>query len=353
MNRIIRTLLFALAGLGCLGAGEMHDNPIVKPVYPWEGVTITLRVVRQRKNAQGVVTSETPVVGAWYNMFNQDTRCSGYHSHECESSERPSQTPIAVRALAQGETPTRLKTDGLGYVIFRWLGNNFSGEVTTFMIPEDTSFPTEKFHTYLGYFDLAKHGSTVQPVYLRALPAYGDLADFTRHDDTRHKDNAGQVGNSRYGTINALASIELMAHYFRTRGPGNQKMDIPRISLRDGGCADNKMLAGAGTVYQYTTWAQLGCNSLGIAINIENPVIAAGGIDTDTGKRAFGVFEQVAENLLRCRLSKLQDDAISLVPAATSPVPAEGGGFLLVNDYWLHQPIVNLVCSAAPGPTAN
>ena len=343
--RYLTTFLFAL----CLSAGEIHDNPKVETTYPWEYITITVRAIYM--NSQGQFVS--PAGGKWYNMIIQDNESSGYHSHGSDASPRPSQTPVAVKTLAQGESPIRLITDINGYATFRWKGNNFSGEVTTLLVPEDQSFPTEKFHAYLGYFDLAKHGSTVQPVYLRALPALGDLADFTRHDDTRHKDNAGQVGNSRYGTINALASVEIMAHYFRTRGPGGHTLDIPRISLRDGGCGDNKMLAGAGTVYMYPVWQTKACNSYGIAIDLENPAIAAGGVGTPNGDTAYGVFDQVAENLLRCKFSKLMDDGVTLVPTATSPVPYSGGGYLLVNDYWLHQPIVSMVCSSAPGPTSN
>ncbi len=342
--KYLSLLLFALS----LSA-EIHDNPQVDATYPWEYVTINMRAVYTNQAGQFVA----PAPGKWYNMIIQDNESSGYHSHGSDASPRPSQTPVASSALLAGETPIRRMTDLNGYVQFRWKGNNFAGEVTTALVPEDSTFPIEKYHVYLGYFDQIRAGSSVQPVYLRALPAYGDLADFTRHDDTRHLDNAGQVGNSRYASINAIANIELMAHYFRTRAVGGYKLDVPRISLRDGGCADNKMLAGAGTVYQYAVWQKKACNSYGIAIDIENPAIAAGGVGTQNGGLAYGTFDQVAENLLRCKFNKLMDDGVTLVPTATSPVPFSEGGYLQVNDYWLHQPIVSLICSLPPGGKGN
>lgn len=338
------TILFIFA-FSLLGQRPPSHDEGTATQYPWGKNRFFFHAVHQVVDSQGHVISQTDAPNEWVNMVvTDDNEADGWHTHGSDADPRPSQIPFAEHPLntAIGETPTRLLTDAHGMAVFAWRGNGFSGNVTTLLVADSLQFPIDKHHVYLSYWDFEQRGSGFSQQYLKPINALGirsDLMDYGRHDDGRHLSVGGFPGNSRFAAINSAATFEILAKYYRTRHHLGLQLDLIRSSLPDGGCADNKMLAGGTTAYQYLTWKYKACNNVGVEFDIENPALQAGGVGTLEGNYSWNLFEHAAYDLLDCQAAKFFDDGLTKIPTAM---------LYGVNSYWYGQPVVRLVCSYAP-----
>jgi hypothetical protein len=346
-------MFFALA-LSLLG--EVHDNPTPGRNYPWHGFDYTYLAARVDVNSLGqVVGGPYPVAGVWVNMVIIDDESSGGHTHGNDSDSRPPQTPalalLGPQTLQPGETLTRRVTGPDGQAHFSWQEDGFAGNVTTLLVPEDINWRVEQFHAVLEYFEKVPNGSVWKARNLMQMSDYGETLAFQRHGDTRHLDSFNNLpGNSRWGTKSNLTQVDQITRYYRAMSPTGAKLDLTRISLKSGGCGDNKFLAGGTTAYQYLTWAYKGCNSAGVEFDIENPALDNGGVGTPAGDSAYGLFIQVMNNAFKCRTSQVLDDGVTPIPRDTVQVPGyfPGAPPLTVFKIWHDAAIVKVVCTIDP-----
>jgi hypothetical protein len=255
-----KLLILALAAAPFLPAQPANGWPTGNRHFPWDKFPIVTCIYRK----QGA--NITPIVGMVLSTVATVQANSGFHPHS--ATGRPGLTLLS-------QTPVNGATDSAGCVTYIYKGQNFSEWVTIQSHDVATGTIYSGVNVYLGFYEWDWLGRPYQ-----MSPYDGSfIQPMSRHPDPRHVTNVVRNSQeSNYADYNTLQAFEAAADAFYSlptgANPGRYELDLIRMSLPDGGVADNSVISpNPGDGYAFSEWMQpvLEQHMVGTEIDISNP----------------------------------------------------------------------------------
>ncbi len=323
-------LLFACFLL-CLFSAMAQDPVEGINVLPWQSMYHSYCAARKSTTYP---FAETPLPGKQIDVYTQMRAGTDWHTHQFfDSVARPVgsyQSPITLTTVLNAAGTEACTPD------FAYRNANFSGIIDTTMQGSHVAdnLPTVTWFNRLKVSDYDYNGNP-HPFIPLTGNAYVSIASPV---DTRHWDQNGQPGYSRYGKVSSVHMLKVMLYNFAIHG-GTSHNIIPRVltgSLPNGGWADNRFNAG-GAGYALPSWGVLSIaetHQYGFGWDIENPavtILGRGG----TPQEALDVWLVFKASVIgsECRFGKLD-------PQTGFPFT----DYQDMNNKWLTIPVVHLDC---------
>ncbi len=266
----------------------------------------------------------SPVAGVWVTLFISPTDGSGWHTAAYHNDGVHSRPP------ADFVTVARVQTGADGWAYWHVISNDFAGEYNVYRVPEIKE-GFKPFPTVVSQFNVAvrynnKYGGP-ETFYKFKPGIYASGAPT----DIRHRDAAGNAIYNMWGENGCLNNLELATRDYAKKS-GRYRMAPWRISIPDGGKADNEI--DANTNYLFGPWLGriAAWNQYGTEVDIVNPKLYANVNDELDQHLAFS---QVQTIMFRRGWVLSETDQL-------------GQSKLDIIAYWYGQPMNHYVCKSAP-----
>jgi hypothetical protein len=330
-------LLFACYLLCLFSATAQPPQPVEGiNVLPWATMYHSYCAIRKSSTYP---FAETPLPGKQIDVYTQMRAGTDWHTHQFfDSVARPVgsyQSSITMTTVLNAAGTEACTPD------FAYRNANFSGIIDTTMQGSRVAdnLPTVTWFNRLKVSDYDYNGNPSPFVKLMPNTFTGPLDTPV---DTRHWDQNGQPGYSRYGKAVSVHMMRVMLYNFALHG-GTAHNIIPRVltgSLPNGGWADNRFNEG-GLGYALPSWGVLSyaeTHQYGLGWDIENPAVtvASRGGTTQEALDVWLVFKASVTGS-GCRFGKLN--------------PQTGFPFTDYKDMgnkWVVIPVVHLDCLFVP-----
>jgi hypothetical protein len=325
--------LLLICFLLCLSLAMAAEPTEGANVLPWKTMYHSYCAARRASTPPFAMT---PLPGKQIDVYTQMRAGTDWHTHQFfDSVARPVgsyQSPITMTTVLNAAGTEACTPD------FAYRNANFSGIIDTTMQGSNLNdnLPTVTWFNRLKVTDYDYNGNPYPFVKLTANAYTGPLDSPV---DTRHWDQNGQPGYSRYGRAVSVHMLKVLLYNFAIHG-GTSHGVIPRVmtgALPNGGWADNRFLEG-GLGYALPSWGVLSTaetHQYGVEWDIENPATTVAQRIGGTTQEALDVWLVFKAAVLGsgCRFGKAN--------------PQNGFPFTDSKDLqnrWLTIPIVHLDC---------
>ncbi len=320
----------------CLSASMAQDPVEGDNVLPWMTMYHSYCAARRSLTPP---FAQVPLPGKQIDVYTQMRAGTDWHTHQFfDSVARPVgsyQSPITMATVLNAAGTEACTPD------FAYRNANFSGIIDTTMQgshPTD-NLPTVTWFNRLKVSDYDYNGNP-HPFSPLIGNAYVSAASPV---DTRHWDQNGQPGYSRYGKATSVHMLKVLLYNFAIHG-GTSHGIVPRVlggTLPNGGWADNKFGEG-GLGYLLPSWGVLSIaetHQYGFGWDLENPAVTVGGRIGGTLAEALDVWLVLKASVIGsgCRFGTLN--------------PQNGFPFTDKFDSqnrWSTIPVVHLDCLFVP-----
>jgi len=312
--KYLSSLSLFLAAFCCLSAQPQNGYPTGRKYFPWESVPLSVCLKRTYIIPGGAPYVVTPAgVPIYVQTIIQPS--SGLHSHPNETSfTRPTMSPSFATTVSG--------SDGCSPQLY-FKGPVYSGWTT--FVSSGSGFPTRGINNYLGFYDWDVRGN---PQLMRQ-PTSTYFKPYSLHVDTRHTDQYGVSGYSRYLTREMAQRANYLGFFYMEvssfLNPNLVQFDLVRASLQDGGRYDCEMPAFSGTCLANPWTVRVAEQHLmGLEFDVVNPLI-------DHSTNLF-TWLNVNARIEGCEFGPLDQYG--------HPVQADGLG-----GYWANQQVIHIVCN--------
>lgn len=325
--------LLLICFLLCLSSATAQEPVEGADVLPWKTMYHSYCAARKSLTPP---FAQVPLPGKQIDVYTQMRAGTDWHTHQFfDSVARPVgsyQSPITLTTALNAAGTEACTPD------FAYRNAYFSGVIDTTMQGSHITdnLPTVTWFNRLRVSDYDYFGNPVPFVKLMPNAYTGPLDSPV---DTRHWDQNGQPGYSRYGKAVSVHMLKVMLYNFALHG-GTSHGIIPRVmtgSLPNGGRADNRFAEG-GLGYALPSWGILSypeSHQYGFGWDIENPAVTAAERIGGTTQDALDVWLIFKAAIIGsgCRFGKYN--------------PQNGFPFTDYKDTgnkWVTIPIVHLDC---------
>jgi hypothetical protein len=283
-----------------------------------------------------------PEAFVWVTIFVTPVAATGFHSHETVGP-RPYPTILPAPRIQTG-------TDGLAHWTIQ--NNGWSGLYNIVFVAEDKTtsdrgllhFPTKGEQYYLAITVPDKNG------ILHTFDKFHAGANLYTDGypvDGRHLDSQGNFGYNVWGTRACIKAIETGAERYLVSVANSRglRMKLRRISLPDGGNADNEIDANGNYLFPIASWAvrKGEVHAYGKSYDLLNPKLAANQSD-DIDMKVEYLRVYTLLHRLGIYLGEVKPDG---TPISTNPPNSLARETDLYN-FWYGQSMTHWVCGLEP-----